>query len=284
MASVEGWLFKLGGGASEGGSKSSRWNKRYFVLRGHLLCYYAKEEGARGVAWQTPSGVVRADKVMLHDEWGDDASDDNHAKWQFALAHPDGDNLVLAAMTRPEREKWVAALEACGSGPQRAAAAKAQAELEAAQAAAKEARAAAKAERPAPAAADADAEYIASREAELAEAQRAAEASEAAAAAAEAELAAAEARADAELQRAKERLSRRRALLHWRYTRLRKEGKIKTGSFDQLIDPNAAPAAPEQGAVSLTLEYPRFVARVKEGVERLAVANRARELHAERGR
>ena len=78
---------------------------------------------------------------MLHDEWGDDASDDNHAKWQFALAHPDGDNLVLAAMTRPEREKWVAALEACGSGPQRAAAAKAQAELEAAQAAAKEARA-----------------------------------------------------------------------------------------------------------------------------------------------
>ena len=158
MASVEGWLFKLGGGASEGGLKSARWNKRYFVLRGHLLCYYAKEEGARGVAWQTPSGVVRADKVMLHDEWGDDASDDNHAKWQFALAHPDGDNLVLAAMTRPEREKWVAALEACGSGPQRAAAAKAQAELEAAQAAAKEARAAAKAERPAPAAADADAE------------------------------------------------------------------------------------------------------------------------------
>ena len=223
MASVEGWLFKLGGGASEGGSKSARWNKRYFVLRGHLLCYYAKEEGARGVAWQTPSGVVRADKVMLHDEWGDDASDDNHAKWQFALAHPDGDNLVLAAMTRPEREKWVAALEACGSGPQRAAAAKAQAELEAAQAAAKEARAAAKAERPAPAAADADAEYIASREAELAEAQRAAEASEAAAAAAEAELAAAEARADAELHRAKERLGRRRALLHWRYTRLRKD-------------------------------------------------------------
>ena len=91
-----GWLFKLGGGQKEESSRS-RWNKRFFVLHSHLLVYFKNEEGARGVGWQSPSGVIRAADVLLHDEWGDDDSDDNHAKWQFALAHPGGDNLLLGS-------------------------------------------------------------------------------------------------------------------------------------------------------------------------------------------
>lgn len=61
------------------------------------------------------------------------------------------------------------------------------------------------------------------------------------------------------------------------YVRLRKEGKIKIGAFDQLIDPSAAPPPSEQQEASAAggggsgsaaaLEYSRFVAAVKSGVD-----------------
>ena len=58
------------------------------------------------------------------------------------------------------------------------------------------------------------------------------------------------------------------------YVRLRKEGKIEIGAFDRLIDPGAAPPPSEQqdggggrGGEAAALDYSRFVAAVKSGVD-----------------
>ena len=83
---LSSWLYKLGGGKSEG----SLWNRRFFSLDGSVLQYF-KSEGAL----QRPNGAVLVDQctVTARDE---SAAADGSLRWGFALVHPCGDTLVLA--------------------------------------------------------------------------------------------------------------------------------------------------------------------------------------------
>ena len=83
---LSSWLYKLGGGKSEG----SQWNRRFFSLHGSVLQYF-KSEGAL----QRPNGAVLVEQctVAAREE---SAASDGSLRWGFALVHPCGDTLVLA--------------------------------------------------------------------------------------------------------------------------------------------------------------------------------------------
>ena len=192
---LSSWLYKLGGGKSEG----SRWNRRFFVLDGSVLQYYKSE-----LALQRPNGAVQIGLciVTARDE---SAASDGSLRWGFALVHPCGDTLVLATETKAERALWMEALQAQPSSPNvgsvdgaaRGAAGAWTAETEASRAA--EAAAAAPLETPA---------TIAAVEARRGEAEDALAAEDAALCAARASLqsaVAASERADAQLRRVRGR-------------------------------------------------------------------------------
>lgn len=192
---LSSWLYKLGGGKSEG----SRWNRRFFVLDGSVLQYYKSE-----LALQRPNGAVLIGQctVTARDE---SAASDGSLRWGFALVHPCGDTLVLATETKAERALWMEALQAQPSssnvgsvdGAARGAAGAWTAETEASRAA--EAAAAAPLETPA---------TIAAVEARRGDAEHALAAEEAALCAARASLQSAVAasdRADAQLRRVRGR-------------------------------------------------------------------------------
>ena len=80
------WLYKLGGGKSEG----SQWNRRYFSLHGSVLQYF-KSEGAL----HRPNGAVLVEQCTVSAR-EESAAADGSLRWGFALEHPCGDTLVLA--------------------------------------------------------------------------------------------------------------------------------------------------------------------------------------------
>ena len=80
------WLYKLGGGKSEG----SQWNRRYFSLHGSVLQYF-KSEGAL----HRPNGAVLVEQCTVSAR-EESAAADGSLRWGFALVHPCGDTLVLA--------------------------------------------------------------------------------------------------------------------------------------------------------------------------------------------
>ena len=104
---LSSWLYKLGGGKSEG----SLWNRRFFSLDGSVLQYF-KSEGTL----QRPNGAVLVDQctVTARDE---SAAADGSLRWGFALVHPCGDTLVLATETKAERALWMEALQARPPSP-----------------------------------------------------------------------------------------------------------------------------------------------------------------------
>jgi hypothetical protein len=245
------WLYKLGGGKSEG----STWNRRFFSLHGSVLQYFKSET----LIPQRPNGAVLIDQctVTARDE---SAAADGSLRWGFALVHPCGDTLVLATETKAERALWMAALQTQRPSPSQAttadgAAREADGAWPSETAAVREGEAAAL-ETPA---------ALAEAEARRGEAQEALSAEEAALGAARASLQSAmtaSERADAQLRHARARLKVhrtelkivrghccsganctprrsfpnpdpnpnqvRRSLLHWRYRTLR-------SSFVQLV-------------------------------------------------
>jgi len=103
--SVCGWLLKLGGGKSEG----RKWQRRYFVLQGDLLVYYASQR--RGPAdGGSPSGVacVRGCNVQAR---APSAGAGGSLRFEFAIHSPDtGDTLVLASASDADTQMWCDAI------------------------------------------------------------------------------------------------------------------------------------------------------------------------------
>ena len=82
---LSAWLYKLGGGKSEG----SQWNRRYFLLHGSVLQYF-KSEGA------LPAERCRVSRTGTVSAREESAAADGSLRWGFSLVHPCGDTLVLA--------------------------------------------------------------------------------------------------------------------------------------------------------------------------------------------
>ena len=235
--SCSGFLFKLGGGRSEG----CNWKRRHFALHGAVL-HYNDSEPEPGESFVKPNGIALIDDCAVA-ERQETAGSDGSLRWEFALTHPCGDTLVLAAETRAERTRWLEALTAQLRST-RAAKAESEAQrVQAETAAARAAEAAAREEaaRVTEARRAAEAQAAAASEAEQLslEAQSAEAEAEAARADAEAalrsehealdearsELASAEQaheRSQAQLKQARAKLKLRKALLHWRYCTLRR--------------------------------------------------------------
>ena len=229
-----GHLYKLGGGKSEG----SNWKRRHFSLHGAVL-RYNDSEPEPGEALVRPNGIALVDDCAVT-ERQETAGSDGSLRWEFALTHPCGDTLVLAAETKAERERWLKALTAQLRSTRAAAAEgeaqRVEAEIAAARAAEQAAReeaasvtearrAAAKLERqkdlndPKRAEAEADAEAAhADAEAALRSERDALDEARTALASAEG----AHERAQAQLTRGRAKLKLRKALLHWRYGTLRR--------------------------------------------------------------
>ena len=96
-----GHLYKLGGGKSEG----SNWKRRHFSLHGAVL-RYNDSEPEPGEALVRPNGIALVDDCAVT-ERQETAGSDGSLRWEFALTHPCGDTLVLAAETKAERERWL---------------------------------------------------------------------------------------------------------------------------------------------------------------------------------
>lgn len=180
-----GWLHKLGGGQLNGNA----WNRRYFCLYGDVLSY-AREANA------LPTGVVQLASCEVS-ERGEMAAQDGSLRFEFGLAHPCGDTLVLAAPSADERASWVKKLRAASALHSQVVAAKGASKSDAEE--------------------RSKVERTASLDGEC-------NTLKAALAEAETTLAGAEAeqhRADGELQEARSALALRSALLHWRTRTLR---------------------------------------------------------------
>ena len=105
-----GWLHKLGGGKSDG----FKWQRRFFSLRGSSLTYHTLAAEASG-AKLAPRGVVNLPgcTVLVRPET---AGADGSLRFEFALTHPCGDTLVLAAATEAERQRWIESLQLAARG------------------------------------------------------------------------------------------------------------------------------------------------------------------------
>ncbi|KAL1496235.1 hypothetical protein AB1Y20_016198 [Prymnesium parvum] len=102
-----GWLDKLAGGASDG----SRWSRRFFSLRGAVLLYHTHSTEPPAPS-SAPRGAVCLSRDVSVVSRAETAAADGSLRFEWAITHPNGDTLVLAAHTESERERWVSALRA----------------------------------------------------------------------------------------------------------------------------------------------------------------------------
>lgn len=105
-----GWLYKLGGGKTEG----SKWFKRHFAIEGNLLIYAKDTLGSVGRSPTSPqfapNGVVLLNGCAVTQRELT-AAKDGSLRYEFALARGPEEQLILAAESQADRQLWTEAIQ-----------------------------------------------------------------------------------------------------------------------------------------------------------------------------